>query len=249
MRTLKFITIYVLLITFIFQGITVYLLFQKDNAKPLDAVYADSPNILSKDRSLTIPETTIGRGRLTFYPGEGYNNKFRNLEVALSRIDGIEIAPGQDFSFNKVTGLLNQDVDKWYYPGYNIVNDLVPAGGICSAGVLIATGVKNAGFQFKDLSGNYVDNPVAHRDYFYLYHRTLEIDGIQVPVVDATVATELQDNGDSRSLNDVIFTNTTSKRIVLRVAWEWGPKISDINYPFMRNDETVSMTVRINSMN
>lgn len=190
----------------------------------------------------------IGRAKLTFKPQEGYNNKFKNSVIAMSKLQDIQIPPDEVFSFNKSTDLLSPKVDSIYYPGYDIVEELVPAGGICSVSVLIASGANNALFQFVDLDGTTINKPIGHRDYFELYHRTEMVDGINVTNIDATVATAVDKNSNAYSLNDVRFKNTSGKTISLKFDWDFTTDMLSAATPYKRNNDPVSMTVHIKAL-
>ena len=66
------------------------------------------------------------------------HNKVRNLELASGRVDGILIAPGETFSFNKVVG--NCTRRKGYVEGMKLSNGDAEAGvggGICQLANLL----------------------------------------------------------------------------------------------------------------
>lgn len=192
-----------------------------------------------------LKEYPLGRGKLVFYPGEGYQNKWKNIDVAFKYLNGYVIKPGEIFSYNKVIHLLDPNLDSFYYPGIGLYS-VMSAAGVCSGSTLMATTIKNAGFTFLDTKGLPESKPVPHPIYLPEYHRTFNIDGQNVPIVDATVSSYVGSGGKYYSATDVSFRNDTKYSLVIRVDGDYSNQQYDSSYIFERDHGTVNLNARIN---
>lgn len=74
------------------------------------------PQVASSDKEKMGPFTRLGAGR-TNYGFRDANGK-HNVELAMSKLDGALVAPGETFSFNDVVG--EQTVEQGYKQGFGI---------------------------------------------------------------------------------------------------------------------------------
>ena len=177
-----------------------------------------------------------GSGVIVLTPRSVYTNKLINIERAMDHMEGRVIQPGEEVSFNAISGLLYGDVP--FEVGYTVKMDLVRGGGICTLATLMATAVKDSGMPFLNLRYEEISRPVPHSKYYSIYHQVNVIDGRKVPVVDSTVLTYTDRNGNERSAADLRFRNTTGHALQLHFSRDWTESDRNPAKPFAFNSKT-----------
>lgn len=123
-------------------------------------VISTKPKISVKDiNNLGINER-IGRGE-SYFKGS-INSRMHNIEVASSRLNGIIVAPGEEFSFIKSVGEISQKTG--YQQAYVILNGqtvLGDGGGVCQVSSTIFRTVLNTGLDITKRS------PHSYRVAYY----------------------------------------------------------------------------------
>ena len=102
----------------------------------------------------------VGRGTSLFYGS--IPNRIYNLTLAASRLNGILIAPGEEFSFDKAVGDVSSLTG--YKQAYVIQNGrtvLGDGGGVCQVSTTFFRAILDAGFPVTER------NPHAYRVHYY----------------------------------------------------------------------------------
>lgn len=102
----------------------------------------------------------LGQG-LSYFHGS-INNRIYNLTLAAQRINGVLIAPGEEFSFDKAVGDISQATG--FKPGYSIKDGktvLDDGGGVCQISTTVFRAALNAGLPITDRTAH------AYRVHYY----------------------------------------------------------------------------------
>jgi vancomycin resistance protein YoaR len=210
----------------------------------------------SKEKSLDIPvilsypkirageinnmgiKELIGVGKSSF--GHSIPNRVFNVNLAASRINGVVVAPGEEFSFNEAVGEINRQ--SGYQAAYVISEGktvLGDGGGVCQVSTTVFRAAMNFGFPITERKAH------AYRVGYY------EQDS--APGLDATIYSP---STDFKFLNDtghhiLVQTKVDTKNLTMRVeiyGTSDGRK-STISKPVITNQSSAPATSYIDDPN
>lgn len=168
------------------------------------SVLLDYPKIRTGDINNMGIKELIGTGTSSF--GHSIPGRVFNVNLAGSRINGVIVPPGEEFSFNKTVGEISRTTG--YQTAYVISEGrtvLGDGGGVCQVSTTVFRAALNAGFQITERKAH------AYRVGYY------EQDS--APGIDATI---FSPSTDLKFLNDtghhiLIQTKVDTKNMTMRV--------------------------------
>lgn len=180
----------------------------------------------------------IGVGKSSF--GHSIPNRVFNVNLAASRINGVVVAPGEEFSFNEAVGEINRQ--SGYQTAYVISEGktvLGDGGGVCQVSTTVFRAAMNFGFPITERRSH------AYRVGYY------EQDS--PPGLDATIYSP---STDFKFLNDtshhiLVQTKVDTKNLTMRVEI-YGTndgRVSTVSKPVISSQSSPPATVYIDDPN
>lgn len=204
------------------------------------------------DNTAIVPEPppgkVIGSGIIYLYANdEAKYSSLNNVLKAIAQLQGKTIQPGETFSFNQASNLLQEFIP--YDLGPDVRNNLVKAGGVCMVSTMIATAAHDAGLPFVNERGKLIPRPVPHSRYYKYYHQVNLVNNRAVPITEAAVAIRKDRVGEPwRTVQDMQFINNTGRVLVLH--FEPSFTADDLNPadPFGRIQSNYTLLVELRAV-
>lgn len=162
------------------------------------------PEIVSEVPGYEFPQI-LSTGTSSYYYGS-YFNRVKNIKLSLDTFNGVIVEPGEELSFNRITGWI---VRRKGYTETEIINEgkveKGVGGGVCQTSTTVYRAILNAGMKVTERRNHTLDVIYYHKDGYGL---------------DATVYTE--SGSDLKWVNDtpgpmIIFTSTIDDEYEARV--------------------------------
>lgn len=114
------------------------------------------PDLTAEEANGAKPTTLLGRYRTNYMTYDDGPGRVANLEIASRAVDGTVLAPGEDFSFNKLAEPLD------YYATSVIINgrvDTADGGGLCQVASTLYMAANYAGLRVLERHPHYAELP------------------------------------------------------------------------------------------
>lgn len=197
-----------------------------NRAVDLPFIEVDSPANEATLGQLGIKEL-ISVGRSDYSGSAAY--RITNIGVGMQKLDGILLAPGEEFSFNNNVGDI--DAANGFVEGYAIVQNrtqLEFGGGICQD----STTMYRAAFW----AGLPITERKEHRFYISWYDKYAYPDGVSGPGMDATIFTGVQ---------DLKFVNDTGNWLLIETSADHGRTLAEVRIYGTKPNRTVEASWQV----
>ncbi len=174
----------------------------------------------------------IGAGIIYLYANdEAKNSSLNNVLHAIKQLEGTIIYPGETFSYNRASNLLQEFIP--YDLGPDVRNNLVKAGGVCMVSTMIATAAHDAGLPFINARGKIIPRPIPHSRYYKYYHQINRINNRAVAITEAAIAIKKDKQGQPwETVQDMRFINNSGRILVLHFEPSFTVGDLDLSQPF-----------------